>query len=49
MPARGSLSARVAEHRHLIDVIVDQLKAVQTVPLQLPNLTDQEHSGLRNY
>lgn len=36
----GSLSARVAAHRHLIDVIVNQLKAVQTVPLQLPNLTD---------
>ncbi len=27
-------------HRHLIDVIVDQLKAVQTVPLQLPTLAD---------
>src|SRR3984885_14508872 len=36
----GSLSASVAAHRHLIDVIVDQLKAVQTVPLQLPNLAD---------
>ncbi len=38
--ACGSLSAKVAAHRHLVDVIVDQLKAVQTVPLQLPNLTD---------
>jgi AraC-like DNA-binding protein len=37
---RHSLSARVAAHRHLIDVILDQLKAVQTVPLQLPNLVD---------
>ena len=36
----GSLSSRVAAHRHLIDVIVDQLKAVQTVPLQLPTLAD---------
>jgi AraC-like DNA-binding protein len=36
----GSLNARVAAHRHLIDVIIDQLKAIQTVPLQLPNLTD---------
>jgi AraC-like DNA-binding protein len=35
-----SLSAKNAEHRHLIEVIVDQLKVVQTVPLQLPNLTD---------
>jgi AraC-like DNA-binding protein len=36
----GSLSSRVVAHRHLIDVIVDHLKAVQTVPLQLPNLVD---------
>lgn len=35
----GSLGSRVA-HRHLADVIVDQLKAVQTVALQLPNVTD---------
>jgi len=26
--------------RHLIDVMVDQLKAIQMVPLQLPNLFD---------
>jgi AraC-like DNA-binding protein/mannose-6-phosphate isomerase-like protein (cupin superfamily) len=26
--------------RHLVDVIVDQLKAIQMVPLQLPNLSD---------
>ena len=37
---RGPLSSRVAAHRHVIDVIVDQLKAVQTVPLQLPTLAD---------
>ena len=36
----GSLSARVAVHRHLIDVLIDQLRTVQTVPLQLPNLVD---------
>jgi AraC-like DNA-binding protein/mannose-6-phosphate isomerase-like protein (cupin superfamily) len=36
----GSLSARGEEHRHLAGVIVAQLKAVQTVPLQLPNLAD---------
>jgi AraC-like DNA-binding protein len=36
----GSLSARFEEHRHLIGLIVSQLKAVQTVPLQLPNLAD---------
>lgn len=38
--ACGSLSPRVAAHRHLTDVIVDQLEAIQTVPLQLPTLTD---------
>ena len=47
----GSLSARVAAHRHLIDVIVDQLKAAQTVPLQLPNPADpraQRLAGILN-
>ena len=36
----GSLSSRVAAHRHLTDVIVDQFRAIQTVPLQLPTLAD---------
>lgn len=36
----GSLSTKTVAHCHLIDVIVDQLKAVQTVPLQLPNPAD---------
>ena len=36
----GSLSKRVAWQRHLIDVVLDQLKAIQRVPLQLPNLSD---------
>src|SRR5277367_1181918 len=43
----GSLSSRVAAHRHLIDVIVDQLKAVQTVPLQLPTLARAPRSLTR--
>jgi AraC-like DNA-binding protein len=42
----GSLRARVAAHRHLIDVIVDQLRAVQKVPLQLPSLTDMRAQRL---
>ena len=36
----GSLDKKVAWQRHLIDVVVDQLKAIQSVPLQLPNLSD---------
>jgi AraC-like DNA-binding protein len=35
-----SLSRRLKTHRHLIDVIVDQLKTVQAVPLQLPRPKD---------
>ena len=36
----GSLKTRVLRHRHLIDVILDELKTVSRVPLQLPNPTD---------
>jgi len=36
----GALRTRVLWQRHLIDVMVDQLKAIQMVPLQLPNLFD---------
>jgi AraC-like DNA-binding protein len=36
----GTLEKKGPRHRHLIDVIIDQLKAIQTVPLQLPNLSD---------
>ena len=36
----GTLRTRVAWQRHLIDVTVDQLKAIQRVPLQLPNPLD---------
>jgi AraC-like DNA-binding protein len=36
----GTLGTRVAWQRHLIDVLVDQLKAIQRVPLQLPNPLD---------
>jgi AraC-like DNA-binding protein len=35
-----SLRAAVAVHRHLIDVLIDQLRIVETVPLQLPNVAD---------
>src|ERR1700733_14005082 len=44
-----SLSSRVAAHRHLIDVIVDQFKAVQTVPLQLPTLADPRAQRLAEF
>jgi AraC-like DNA-binding protein len=36
----GALGTRVAWQRHLIDVIIDQLKVIQMVPMQLPNLFD---------
>jgi len=32
----GSLRCRIASERHLIDVILDQLHAIERVPLQLP-------------
>ena len=34
------LSRRSAVHAHLIDVLVDQLQTVQTIPLQLPTPAD---------
>jgi AraC-like DNA-binding protein len=34
------LSRRSKAHAHLIDVFLDQLEAVQTIPLQLPGLSD---------
>jgi len=36
----GKLSRRSKTHAHLIDVLIDQLKTVQAVPLQLPSPTD---------
>jgi len=36
----GKLSRRSNVHSHLIDVLIDQLETVKTVPLQLPTLTD---------
>ena len=36
----GALKQRVERQRHVIDVILDQLRAVPAVPLQLPNLFD---------
>jgi len=34
------LNRRSRSHRHLIDFILDQLKTLKSVPLQLPNLSD---------
>jgi AraC-like DNA-binding protein len=36
----GCLRSSVARERHLIDVILDQLQAIELVPLQLPGLSD---------
>jgi AraC-like DNA-binding protein/quercetin dioxygenase-like cupin family protein len=35
-----ALSSRVRWQRHLIDVILDHLETIQTIPLRLPNPTD---------
>jgi len=37
----ATLTKSIQSQRHLINVIVDQLKAIQMVPLQLPNLSDR--------
>jgi AraC-like DNA-binding protein len=37
----ATLKKSILWQRHLIDVIVDQLKVIQMVPLQLPNLSDR--------
>jgi AraC-like DNA-binding protein len=36
----GALRRRVASERHLIDVVLDQLQAIEFTPLQLPALSD---------
>jgi AraC-like DNA-binding protein/quercetin dioxygenase-like cupin family protein len=36
----SKLTKKVAQQRHLIEIILDQLDAIQTVPLQLPNVSD---------
>ncbi|HZP22160.1 MAG TPA: helix-turn-helix transcriptional regulator [Terriglobales bacterium] len=36
----ASLRRTISRQRHLIDLLLDQLGAVQTVPLQLPHLSD---------
>ena len=36
----ASLTKTIPGHAHLIDVIVDQVKAIEMVPLQLPNPSD---------
>jgi len=36
----GRLSRKLKTHAHLIDVLIDQLETVKTVPLQLPTPSD---------
>src|ERR1700747_2807025 len=36
----SELAKKVSQQRHLIEIILDQLNAIQMVPLQLPNVTD---------
>ena len=44
------LRRKVAQQRHLIEIILDQLDAIQTVPLQLPNVipTQERAESLRS-
>jgi len=37
----GKLNSNVARHRHLLAVILDELERLPTVPLQLPNPSDE--------
>jgi AraC-like DNA-binding protein len=36
----AALDRKIERQRHLIDLVVDQLETIQTVPLQLPNPSD---------
>jgi len=38
--AVGALKMNVKRHRHLIEIILDELETIATVPLQLPNPSD---------
>jgi AraC-like DNA-binding protein/quercetin dioxygenase-like cupin family protein len=38
--ALRELTRKVLQQRHLIEIILDQLNAIQMVPLQLPNVSD---------
>src|SRR5579864_518297 len=40
------LTKKISQQRHLIEIIVDQLDAIQTVPLQLPNVSDARASRI---
>lgn len=42
----GSLDKKIRSQGHLIHVIVDQLEAIELVPLQLPNPSDQRAQRL---
>src|ERR1700757_58661 len=44
--AFSELAKKVSQQRHLIEIILDQLNAIQMVPLQLPNVTDARASRI---
>ncbi len=46
--AIGLLKKEVAWQRHLVDVIVDQLAVIQTVPLRLPNVSNPKAVQVAN-
>ncbi len=42
----SKLAKKISQQRHLIEIILDQLSAIQMVPLQLPNVTDARASRI---
>jgi AraC-like DNA-binding protein len=45
----GMLDCTVAVHRHLIGVLVDQLQAINTVPLKLPMPNDKRAARIAEF
>ena len=43
------MSRRLRTHAHLIDLLVDQMETVQTIPLQLPNPKDTRAARVAEY
>ena len=44
--AFSKLKKKISQQRHLIEIILDQLGAIQTVPLQLPNISEARASRI---
>lgn len=42
------LQSKTRPHRHIIDLVLDQLRSIETVPLQLPSLSDPRAARIAN-